>query len=111
MEGPRAVRPEDRESLDALTGAVMRQGMLEQYPQLFNEENYENLRVVIEDGQCVSHVGMIQRDAALYGCRIKVCCIGTVCTYEEHRGKGYASACFDDATRKAIVDGVDVMIV
>src|SRR5690349_13959669 len=111
VDGPRAVRDEDRESLDALTSVVFRPGMPAQYPQLYDESNWENLRVVLEDGKCVSHVGMIERDALLFGCRIKTCCIGSVGTLPDYRGKGYAGACLDAVTEKAIADGVDIMIV
>jgi len=54
---------------------------------------------------------MTERDAILFGCRIKVACIGGVCTHPEYRKQGLASACFDDAIRKARADGVDIMIV
>jgi hypothetical protein len=36
MEGPRGVRREDIASLRALTNLVMREGLVDQYPQLFN---------------------------------------------------------------------------
>ena len=111
MEGPRAVRKNEIGSLRELTGIVMRKGLVDQYPQLFNEDNYENLRVCVENGGCVSHVGMTEREAVLFGCAIGVCCIGAVCTHPDFRKRGLASACFDDAARKARNDGVDVMIV
>lgn len=115
MDGPRAVRGEEFESLRTLTNSVFRpntdEDMPSQYPQLFNEDNFENLRVCIDGEGCVSHVGMTERYASLFGCRIQVCCIGAVSTLPEYRGKGLASACFDDAVNKAYRDGVDVMIV
>lgn len=114
-EGPRAVKPEEFESLGELVGTVFRPNspprMIAEYPQLFNADNFENLRVCVEDGRCVSHVGMIEREASLFGCPIGVCCIGAVATYKEYRGQGLASACFDDAVQKAYQDGVDLMIV
>lgn len=111
MEGPRAVRPEEFDTLRALTDAVFRPNMIDEYPQLFNRENMENLRVFVDDGQCVSHVGMTERWASLLGCQVQVCCVGAVSTFEAYRGKGCASACFDDAVNKAYQDGVDYMIV
>jgi predicted N-acetyltransferase YhbS len=115
MEGPRAVRKEEFESLRMLANNVFRsstdEDMPSQYPQLFSEDNFENLRVCLDAGQCVSHVGMTERHASLLGCRIQVCCIGAVATLPEYRGQGLASACFDDAVSKAYRDGVDVMIV
>ncbi len=111
MEGPRGARIEDRESLRTLTDIVFRKGMLDQYVQLFNEANYDNLRVCAEDGNCVCHVGMTERRAILLGCPVSVACIGGVSTHPEFRKRGLASACFDDARRKARDDGVDYMIV
>jgi len=89
----------------------MRVGLVDQYVQLFHEENYDNLRICVDNGICVSHVGMTEGEAVLYGCRIQVACIGGVCTLPEYRKQGLASACFDDALRKAYQDGVDLMIV
>ncbi|MBV9468634.1 MAG: GNAT family N-acetyltransferase [Abitibacteriaceae bacterium] len=111
MEGPRALRKNELDAVRALTGTVFRPTLVDEFPQLFNEDNLENLRVCVDDGKCVSHVGMTERDATLFGCAIKVCCIGAVSTLKEYRGQGLASACFDDAVRKAFGDGVDVMIV
>lgn len=111
MEGPRAVRPEEFASLRELTDTVFRTGLVDEYRQLFNEDNVENLRVCVDDGRCVSHVGMTERGASLFGCSIGVCCIGAVATHPDYRGQGLASACFDDAVAKAYGDGMDIMIV
>ncbi len=111
MDGPRAARPDEVDALRQLTDVVFRKGMPEQYPQLFNAENLENLRVCFDGPICTSHVGMVQREALLMGCRIRVCCIGAVSTHPDYRKQGLASACFDDAVKKAHADGVDVMIV
>lgn len=111
MEGPRGARQQDIPSLRALTDRVMRVGLMDQYVQLFHEENYDNLRICVDDGICVSHVGMTEGGAVLHGCPIQVACIGGVCTLPEYRKQGLASACFDDAFRKAHRDGVDLMIV
>lgn len=117
MEGPRGVRPEEIESLHRLSDAVFRASatkksvMASQYPQLFNAENYDNLRVCVEDGVCVSHVGLKMQDAFLFGCRIQTACIGAVCTHPDFRGRGLASQCCGDAWRKARREGADVMIV
>ncbi|HLJ56386.1 MAG TPA: GNAT family N-acetyltransferase, partial [Chthonomonadaceae bacterium] len=111
MDGPRGVCEQDMASLRALTGIVMRPELVDQYPQLFNPANYENLRVCADGEKLVAHVGMTQRNAILYDCRIRTACIGGVCTLPEYRKQGLASACFDDALRKARAEGVDLMIV
>src|SRR5579862_8267342 len=111
MDGPRAVRLDEMDALRKLTDVVFRPGMPEQYPQLFNNENLDNLRVCFDGSTCVSHVGMTQRNASLMGCTIRVCCIGSVATHPDYRNQGLASACFESAVEKAYADGVDVMIV
>lgn len=108
---PRALQPHEWDSLNRLVSTVFRPTMFEHYPQLFNEANRENLRVVVLDGEVVSHVGMTQRWASLAGCTVKVACIGAVATYEAYRGRGYATATFADARRKARADGVDLMLI
>lgn len=108
---PRALQPHEWDSLNRLVSTVFRPTMFEHYPQLFNKANRENLRVVVLDGEVVSHVGMTQRWASLAGCTVKVACIGAVATYEAYRGRGYATAAFADARRKARADGVDLMLI
>ena len=110
-DGPRALRADEWDQLDRLESAVFRPEMFRDYPQLFDEANRDNLRVVSEDGKVVSHVGMTERAASLAGCRIDVCCIGAVATYQEYRGRGFASAAFQDCCAKAAADGVDVMLI
>ena len=110
-DGPRALRPDEWEQLDHVVGTVFRPSMFQDYPQLFNEVNHENLRVVAEGDAVVCHVGFIQRPASLQGCRIDVCAIGAVATLDEHRGKGYASLAFQDACDNAAAAGVDVMLI
>jgi predicted N-acetyltransferase YhbS len=110
-DGPRPLRTDEWEQLNALVSAVFRPTMFANYPQLFNEQNRQNLRVVAEDGKVVCHVGMIERPAALMGCRIDVACIGAVATYDEYRGNGFASRAFQDCCDKAAADGIDVMLI
>ena len=109
--GPRALRPDEWDQLDAVVSTVFRPEMFHDYPQLFNEPNRHNLRVVVDDGKAVCHVGMVERPASLAGCRIDVACIGAVATLEAYRGRGYASLAFQDACDKAAADGIDVMLI
>lgn len=111
MEGPRGLQSGEMDSLRELTDIVFRPGMMGQYPQLFNEDNKENLRVCVDNGKVVSHVGMKEQGALLFGCRIETVCIGGVATHPDYRKLGLASACFDDSLRKSREDGVDLMIV
>ena len=107
----RGATPADRDSLRALVGAVFRPSLFDEYPQLFHDGNINNCRIVVEDGKAVSHVGMTIQDASLFGCAVRVSCIGGVGTYESHRGRGFAGACLDDAERISREKGVDFMII
>lgn len=110
-DGPRPLRTDEWDQLNALVSAVFRPTMFHDYPQLFDEQNRQNLRVVAEDGKVVCHVGMIERPASLAGCHVDVACIGAVATYEEYRGNGFASRAFQDCCDKAAADGVDLMLI
>jgi predicted N-acetyltransferase YhbS len=111
VDGPRGLWADEWDQLNELVSTVFRPGMFRAFPQLYNEANRPNLRVVAEDGRIVSHVGMIQREASLAGCRVRVACIGSVATYEDYRGRGFASLAFQDACDKAAEDDVDLMLI
>lgn len=110
-DGPRALRANEWPRLDALVSTVFRSGMLTSYPQLFNEANRDNLRVIADGGTVVCHVGMMRRPASLLGCRVDVACIGAVATFAEHRGQGFASAAFQDCCHTAAAAGGDRMLI
>ncbi len=111
MDGPRSLHSDEWAQLNTVVETVFRPGMFEQYPQLFNAANRDNLHVVVADGKVVSHVGMIERPAALLGCTIRVCCIGGVATLPDYRERGFATAAFGAAVAKARADGVDLMLI
>jgi predicted N-acetyltransferase YhbS len=110
-DGPRALGAGEWDQLNEVVSTVFRAEMFQEYPQLFNEANRDNLRVVAEDGKIVCHVGMTERPATLAGCRIDVACIGAVSTLEAYRGRGFASLAFQDACAKAAGDGIDLMLI
>lgn len=114
-DGPRAVRPDEFESLMNLINIVFREGkpptMGEQYPHLFTPDNFHNLRVISEDDKIVSHVGTTIRNALILGCHLRVGNIGAVGTYKEYRKRGFAGACFDDACANALAQGVDFFLI
>jgi len=111
MEGPRELRREEMPSLKRLTDICFWEGLVDKYPQLFNEDNLENLRVIVEKGEVISHVGMTEQWASIFGCRLRVACIGAVCTHPDYRMQGLATRLFSDACEKAYADGVDFMMI
>jgi predicted N-acetyltransferase YhbS len=108
---PRALQPTEWDQLNHVVSTVFRPSMFSDYPQLFNPENIDNLRVVAEDGKLVCHVGMTHRPATLFGCRIDVASIGAVATLDDYRGKGHASAAFQDACDTSARAGIDIMLI
>ena len=110
-EGPRGTRPEEYQSLVQLLSTVFNPGLDAWLPGMFNQDNLDNLRIIVADGKVVSHVGIASGYASLDGCKVGIGRIGCVATYEEYRGRGYASMLMQDAMTKMEAEGVDVMLV
>jgi len=115
VRGPQALKKGQRRSAVELADRVFRVGwgssMQQDYGLLFAEENVDNLRVFTEKGRVVSLVGMFEREAWLLGTRHLSCCIGGVCTDPDYRGRGLATELMEDARRKALADGADLMLI
>ncbi len=115
IEGPRAARAEELSGVVELADRVFRPredtSMADEFPLLFNEANLENLRVFVDDGRPVSHVGMIERDIVLLGPRHRCAEIGAVCTDADYRGQGLATRLLHDARQEALRDGVDIFLI
>jgi hypothetical protein len=98
-------------SLVEMANAVFHSGMGEEFPHLFCEENLENCRVFVEGGRVVSHIGFTVSDATVLGAPLRVACLGAVGTYEECRGRGFATASFADCLSGMERQGVHVLMV
>lgn len=115
MEGPRALRRDEVDSLAELVDTVFGGGrpgsMFGWFPQYFGEKNVENHFVFVDGGRVVSHFGMMPHWASIAGCRVRVACVGAVGTYEAYRGRGLATQLMDAACAQAIADGVDFLLI
>ncbi|MGB9797356.1 MAG: GNAT family N-acetyltransferase [bacterium] len=114
MEGPRGTKKEEFWQLIELVNLVFRpetRAMKEQYQILFSEENLENLRVIVEEGRPVSHIGTLERDIEIQGCRSRVGLVGAVCTHPDYRGRGYATLLLNDCIKRFEEHGCDFMLV
>ncbi len=109
--GPRGSRPEDYPGVIDVVSEVFNPGLDKWLPILFNQNNLDNLRIMLEDGKVVSHVGISRVDASLDGCTVGFGLIGCVATYEQNRGRGYATLLMQDSMEKIQADGGDVMMV
>jgi predicted N-acetyltransferase YhbS len=61
------------------------------------EARAEHSRVVLVDGQIVSHIRLYDRWQRVGGVPVHVGCVGDVCTLPEHRKRGYCRALLEDA--------------
>ena len=115
IEGPRGARRQELAAIVQLSNSVFcadgRGDMGRAFPLLFAEENRDNLRICLEDGKPVSLVGQTVRDLSLLGARVRVTCIGSVCTDDIHRGKGLASLLVEDALAVARSQGAVMTLV
>ena len=110
-DGLRSLHPDEFPKLDALLSEVFRPGMPQEYPHIYTPDDTANLRVVVDGGEVVAHIGTIRRHASILGCTVKVASLGGVATHPAHRGKGYGTALFEDTVRDCRADGVDFIVV
>ena len=110
-DGLRSLHPDEFPQLDALLSEVFRPGMPQEYPHIYTPDDTANLRVVVEGGEVVAHIGTIRRHVSIMGCTVKVASLGGVATRPDARGKGYATALFEDTIRDCREDGVDFIVV
>jgi len=117
MKGPRGTKKEEFNQVLKLVNYVFRKSsnrepnMGKWYPLLFNEDNLENMRIIIEDNKPVSHIGISECEITVYGCKTKIGSIGSVCTYPEYRKRGLATLLLEDSMKKLDKDEVDIMLV
>ncbi|MCK4419481.1 GNAT family N-acetyltransferase [Candidatus Aerophobetes bacterium] len=117
MEGPRGTRKEEFDQVLKLVNYVFRESnnqpsdMEKRYLFLFNEDNLENLRIILKDNRPISHIGISEAEIIVYGCRTKIGSIGSVCTYPQYRGRGFATLLLENTIKKLDDDGADVMLV
>jgi predicted N-acetyltransferase YhbS len=108
-DGPRALAPDEWPLLDRLVSDVFRPEMFHDYPQLFTATNRSNLRVIRDGDHLATHVGIVIRPATLLGCAVTVASMGAVATARAARGRGFGSACVQDAFDHAAAQGVHLM--
>ncbi len=117
MEGPRATEKEEFSRVLKLVNYVFREDtnrapkMEKWYPLLFDDDNLENIRIIIEDNKPVSHIGISECDITVYGCKTRIGSIGSVCTHPEYRKRGFATLLLEDCVKKLDEDEVDIMLV
>jgi GNAT superfamily N-acetyltransferase len=116
MDGPRACREEELASLRILEDTVFRQGadstsMFDEFPTLFTPGNCHRLRVMSDGDRVVSAVNYAVRSVSIYGNTLSVASLGGVATYEECRGRGFATTLLEDSFARMREEGVDVVLI
>lgn len=117
MEGPRAAKKEELQTVVALADYVFFTSrgrpatMLQRFPHLYNYDNLENLRVIADRGRPISFIGISTKDIFTFGCRLKVGGIGSVCTLPEYRGRGYATRILQHCIKRLNREKASLMLV
>ncbi|HOJ59589.1 MAG TPA: GNAT family N-acetyltransferase [bacterium] len=113
-EGPVSITAPELPELIALLNQVFRpQGgdMGREYARHVGMNNLENIRVIKQHGKIVSHVAVSVRPVVLGGIPTWVAGIGAVATHPEARGQGFASILMEDAVKRSVAQGADIMLI
>ncbi len=81
------------------------------YPVLFSPENAQNILCVEEDGKIVSIFGLLFKDVQIFSARIKASLVGSVCTDERYRGRGYSTLLMNEAGTYSIKQGASLVMI
>ena len=115
MDGPRACRPDELDSMRQLQDTVFRPSgdlsMFDEFPTMFAPGNCERLRVIAEDGRIVSAINYVARTADILGNHVRIGSLGAVATYEDDRGRGYATVLLADTFATMRAEGLDVVLI
>ncbi len=85
--------------------------MKKEYPLLFSKENAQNILCVEENGEIVSIFGLLFREIQFFSARIKVALVGSVCTDEKYRGRGYSTRLMNEAGKVSLEKGASLMMI
>jgi predicted N-acetyltransferase YhbS len=117
MTEPRAIQQGDIASLAQLLDDVFRrsrgitdQSQLTDFPLVFTPVNYANSRVIVEDGQIVSHAALWPRELIVEDRRLKAAVIVSVATQPDYRRRGHAAALMRDLHNTLQTEGFDLAI-
>lgn len=73
------------------TSKNLEPSMGRQFPMLLSPENASNLYVAVDDGKVVAHIGIKKNNAFIFGHRVSMAGMGSVCTHPDYRGQGLAT--------------------
>lgn len=112
IRGPRAAKVNEVEAVVNLANDVFearRRSMGRLFPTLFRPENARYLRIFTDGARPVALVGACVYEMSLFGCRVGVGNVGSVCTLPDYRGRGLATRLLADMTALLASDGAHIM--
>lgn len=113
MERPRQARPEESDDLVDLISTVFRFDYYRRDYMLTGMRRplMQTGRVIVEEGKPVSYIFAHDTAFRMYGCTTNISSIGCVCTREDQRNKGLASAILTHHIERLAGAGVRLMVV
>lgn len=98
----------------ALANRVFRKDggdMGKDYPLLFSPENAQNVLCIEVDGKIVSIFGLLFREIQIFSANLRSVLVGSVCTDERYRGRGYSTSLMNEAGRISMENDVPLMLI
>jgi len=113
VEGPRQARTEEIEDLTDLVSTVFRFDYYRRDYMLTGMRRplMQTGRVIVEEGKPVSYIFAHDSAFRMYGCTTHISSIGCVCTREDQRNRGFATAILSHHIERLAAAGVRLMVV
>jgi GNAT superfamily N-acetyltransferase len=82
-----------------------------EFAYFLNRENAPRLRVFVDGGEVIAHCGYRLSDGIVFGAKLRVGCVGAVCTHPDRRGAGLGTRLFLDAVDSMRAEGADLVLI
>jgi N-acetylglutamate synthase-like GNAT family acetyltransferase len=100
LDGPRALRIEEHPAAMRFVDSIFRPehpgAMAKGYPHVFDKDNIENMRVIVKDGEIISHTAIYLSTIRSRDLSFKMGGISAVGTNPDYRGQGLAGSVMRD---------------
>ncbi len=81
------------------------------WPMSLREEARENVFAMFHGKKPVSAIGRLERDMIIYGSKLRIGYIGSVCTHPDHRGRGLAGTVLSATINRFHENNVDFILI
>ena len=100
LDGPRALCPEEYPAAMNLINSIFRPenpgSMEHEYSLVFAKDNIENMRVIVKDGEVISHTAIYCSTVKSGDLEFRMGGISAVATHPDYRSRGLAGAVMRD---------------